>query len=74
MVADNPKIVGECCHWMRYALKATKEASFGIEDGLIEIALGQSGPNNDLVFKSILYCPFCGTKIPYPARGTEVLQ
>jgi hypothetical protein len=74
MTADNPEIVGKCCHWMRYALATTKNSPFSFNEHLIEVALGCAGPNDDLIFKSILYCPFCGTEIPYPERGAEVLQ
>jgi hypothetical protein len=74
MVAGNQAIVGECCHWMRYALTATENSPFGFNDHLIEIALGRTKPNDEMIFKSVLYCPFCGTEIPYGARETEVLQ
>ena len=74
MPVDNPKIVGRCCQWMRLALTETEKSPFGIFEDVIEVALGSQGVNDDLIYKSVLYCPFCGTKIPYPEKGAEVLQ
>ena len=74
MTADNKDIVGECCRWMRNTLTAYRNSPFGFHEGLIEVGLGSTGPTDDLIFKSVLYCPFCGTKIPYSVREAGVLQ
>ena len=53
---------------MRTALTAYDEPSFALsDDGLIEVRLGLM-PAKEKVLKSVLFCPFCGSKVPYNSR------
>jgi hypothetical protein len=55
---------------MEMAFLSYRHRSFTFSEGdgdLIEVLLGQTSDGSD-IFRSVLFCPFCGTKVPY-TRG-----
>ena len=54
---------------MRVALNGYETPSFAIaDDGLIEVLLGIDTATETFLHKSVLFCPFCGAKVPYEPR------
>jgi hypothetical protein len=54
---------------MKVALNTYDRPSFAIaNDGLIEVLLGRDTATETFLHKSVLFCPFCGTKVPYDPR------